>query len=97
MNKHHAKRQLLAEVKRLILRDRAKTHGDSDLMLAKQAALINALFDTKFTAADVGMLQALLKIVRWNANKNHKDNYADLIGYVTLTYSAYEHSQNKKH
>ena len=72
---------VLDEARRLTLGDRNNTYGEPHDNLSRAAALLNAYFGTEFTAADVSILNGLLKLGRLPASPLHKDHYVDMANY----------------
>ena len=73
--------KVLQKAKDLTLGDRNKTYGDPYVNLSRSALLLNAYFGTSFNAADVSIINGLLKLGRLSASPLHEDHYVDMANY----------------
>lgn len=67
----------------LITGDRQVEYGRPDENFQRFAALLNAQFQTDFTASDSAIILALLKISRME-NAPKLDTYVDAAGYIDI-------------
>lgn len=71
-----------------VLRDRQADHGKPEDTFATIADLWSVYLSARngvdicIGAADVAMMQLLLKVARQAGNKSHEDNYVDMAGYA---------------
>lgn len=68
----------------LVSEDRHQTHGDKLLNHANIAKLWSAYKDIEFTAKDVAMMMALLKVARTKLGNHNGDDYVDGAGYLAI-------------
>ena len=73
--------KILEKAKDVTLGDRDKTYGEPYDNLSRSAALLNAMFGTSFSAADVSIINGLLKLGRKPASPLHEDHYIDMANY----------------
>jgi hypothetical protein len=76
------RKDILAEAERCICTDREQQYGSPEDNFAAIADLWNAYKPCGFTAHDVGVMLALLKIGRIASGQTKADNYVDLAGYA---------------
>jgi hypothetical protein len=81
------RREVLNEVADAVCRDRQNTYGDAEDNFANIALLWNVWGRMRglgeFTAQDVAMMSALIKVGRAGTNIGYRDNWVDLAGYAT--------------
>lgn len=65
-----------------VLKDRNVTYGSPEDSFTKIARGWSALKGVEFTAAEVSLMMAWLKIVRAFDNPGHTDSFVDLAGYA---------------
>ncbi len=75
---------VLREAERVITQDRRDQYGAAEDCFADIAALWTTYTRRTFTAHDVAVMMALLKVARIKSNPGHADNYVDLLGYGAL-------------
>jgi hypothetical protein len=93
----HAKAEhLLEHARDLISGDRNRTHGDRHENFARTAAIINAVFDSEVTAADVPLLMVCLKLGRLCVGAHNLDNYTDGAGYMALAGELADKAEREK-
>jgi hypothetical protein len=68
----------------LVSEDRHHTHGDKLINHSNIAKLWSAYKDTEFTAKDVAMMMALLKVARTKLGDHNVDDYVDGAGYLSI-------------
>ena len=73
--------KILEKAKDVTLGDRDRTYGEPYDNLSRSAALLNAMFGTSFSAADVSIINGLLKLGRKPASPLHEDHYIDMANY----------------
>jgi len=76
------RKSILAEAERCVCTDREQQYGTPENNFARIANLWNAYKPCGFTAHDVGVMLALLKIGRIASGQIKADNYIDLAGYA---------------
>ena len=76
------RKSILAEAERCVCTDREQQYGTPENNFASIANLWNAYKPCGFTAHDVGVMLALLKIGRIASGQIKADNYIDLAGYA---------------
>lgn len=76
------RKSILAEAERCVCKTRDQQYGDIHDNFSRIAALWNAYKPCGFTAHDVGIMLALLKIGRIASGQAKADNYVDLAGYA---------------
>lgn len=83
--------EFLAEVEKLVCRDRNVTHGDAEDNFRVIADLWNVYLDHskcpenshKLNNKDVAIMMCLFKVSRLMTNVNNIENWYDLAGYAT--------------
>lgn len=73
---------VLNEANRIVNGERANTYGGPEDSFKTIAALWGAYKGTQYTAADVAIMLALLKVARLRNSPNHRDSWVDLAGYA---------------
>lgn len=82
------RKRVLSEAERCVCGQREQDYGTPDDSFQKIAALWtaylsqNSIVDTVFSAYDVAVMMALLKIARISENPQHMDSWVDLAGYA---------------
>lgn len=76
--------EILREAEQVITRDRQDQYGDAEDCFGDIAALWTTWKRVTFSAHDVAMMMALLKIARAKSSPSRRDNYVDLGGYGAL-------------
>jgi hypothetical protein len=76
------RKSILAEAERCVCADREQEYGPVEDNFSRIAALWNAYKPCGFTAHDVAIMMALLKIGRIASGQAKADNYIDLAGYA---------------
>jgi hypothetical protein len=76
--------EILAAARQCVSVDRAATYGDARRNLANVARLWTGYNGNTYSADDVAVMLALLKIGRHIAAPTHADNMVDAIGYLSL-------------
>ena len=76
------RKSILAEAEKCVCTDRESAYGTPENNFAAIANLWNAYKPCGFTAHDVGIMLALLKIGRIASGQTKADNYIDLAGYA---------------
>ena len=82
------RKRVLSEAERCVCGQREQDYGTPDDSFQKIAALWtaylsqNSIVDTVFSAYDVAVMMALLKISRISENPQHMDSWVDLAGYA---------------
>jgi len=61
---------------------RGKSYGSPENSFGEVAAFWSVLFERHFTASDVALALALLKVARLKADPSHNDSIVDLAGYA---------------
>jgi len=74
--------EVCAKAADLVGGNRAATHGDKVQNHRNIAALWSAYMGVAFTAHDVALMMALLKIARTKTGTFNADDYVDLAGYA---------------
>lgn len=80
--------KVLEEAKRCVCGNREQDYGTPEDSFGRIAALWtaymsnNSIADTVFSASDVSIMLALLKIARLANNPEHMDSWVDLAGYA---------------
>lgn len=81
------RKRVLSEAERCVCGQREQDYGTPDDSFQKIAALWtaylsqNSIVDTVFSAYDVAVMMALLKIARISENPGHMDSWVDGCGY----------------
>lgn len=75
---------LLRDAAALVDGDRAGVYGPPEENLVRIAALWTVLFDRPFTAHEVAMAMAAVKLARLAVTPNHHDSWIDLAGYAAV-------------
>lgn len=70
----------------IITGDREDTYGGPEDNFTRIAALWTVLFEREFTAADVALAMAAVKMARLVNAPDHLDSYVDLAGYAACGY-----------
>ena len=68
----------------LVSDDRHATHGDKTLNHVNIAKLWSAYKDVEFTAHDVAVMMALLKVARTKFGQPTSDTYVDAAAYMAI-------------
>lgn len=68
----------------LVSEDREMTHGHKIQNHVNIANLWSAFKNIEFTAHDVAVMMALLKIARTKTGKVNRDDYVDACGYMSI-------------
>jgi hypothetical protein len=68
----------------LVSNDRHATHGDKTMNHVNIAKLWSAYKDIEFTAHDVAIMMALLKVARTKLGNVNRDDYVDACGYMSI-------------
>lgn len=76
------RKEILDAAAQCVTKDRQAQYGAPEDNFAGIAKLWTAYKDVEFTAHDVGMLLALVKIGRIKSGQAKADNYIDLAGYA---------------
>lgn len=76
------RKSTLSDATQCVCTDREQQYGTPENNFAAIAALWNAYKPLGFTAHDVGIMLALLKIGRIASGQAKADNYIDLAGYA---------------
>lgn len=76
------RKSILAEAEKCVCTDREQQYGSPENNFARISDLWNAYKPCGFTAHDVGVMLALLKIGRIASGVLKADNYIDLAGYA---------------
>ena len=79
---NNIRRQILEEAEKCVCTDRQTAYGTPENNFTRIADLWNAYKPCEFTAHDVGIMLALLKIGRIASGQVKADNYIDLAGYA---------------
>lgn len=74
----------LREAEQVITKDRQDQYGDAEDCFGDIAALWTTYKRVTFTAHDVAVMMALLKVARIKANPQHNDSYVDGAAYLAL-------------
>lgn len=75
--------KLLDEVKATLI-ERGKLYGEPTEHFADTAALWSTITGLQFDPVDVALMMLMLKLSRIKQSPDHKDNWADLIGYAAI-------------
>ena len=76
---------ILEQAKHLISTDRAKDYGDASENFANVAAFWNVLRPgVEYSAVDVALFMAALKLARLAHDTSKQDSWVDAIGYLAL-------------
>ena len=68
----------------LVSEDRHQTHGDKTINHINIAKLWSAYKEVEFTAHDVAIMMALLKVARTKLGNVNNDDYVDAAGYMSI-------------
>lgn len=68
----------------LVSTDRHDTHGDKTQNHINIARLWSAFKEVEFTAHDVAVMMALLKVARTKLGNVNRDDYVDACGYMAI-------------
>lgn len=74
--------EILDDAKEIVCDGRPQEYGGPEDSFARIAALWSAYTGHEYTAHDVAMMMALLKIARTKGGKYNPDNYIDMAGYA---------------
>jgi len=74
--------ETLKAAEQCVCGDREEDYGNPENNFARIAALWSAYKGQAFTALDVAMMMALLKIARVASGRIKEDNFVDLAGYA---------------
>jgi len=72
---------IVQEAQSIVNGDRQKEYGDMEDSFTRIAGLWSAYLGVDIDMFDVGKMMILLKVSRAK-NKNHRDSYVDIVGYV---------------
>lgn len=86
----NAKGDILNAAIQHVCGERDKSYGPAYVHHGKLAAAANAIFGTKFTAADIGKLWILDKIIRSLESPHKRDHYEDIAGYSACAWECAE-------
>lgn len=73
---------VLTEANSIVNGARANTYGGPEDSFNTIAALWSAYTSCSYTATDVAVMLALLKVARLKNSPNHRDSWVDLAGYA---------------
>lgn len=76
------RKELLQEAEQIVCNDRENTYGKPEDSFKTISDYWTVYKGVKFTAHDVAMMMALLKVARIQNGKHKDDNYIDLAGYT---------------
>lgn len=76
--------ETLATAAKLVTGNRAETYGDMSENMTRIAGLWTAYTGQKYTAQDVALMMALVKIGRIRTGRHNSDNCVDLAGYAAI-------------
>lgn len=79
---NEVRKRLLGIVEQAVCKDRQATHGRPEDNFADIALMWQIYKGTEFTAEDVAVMMALVKVARLKSNADHVDNWIDLAGYA---------------
>lgn len=82
----NARASVLSEAESLVNGDRNVQYGDPNADFKRTAAMWSAYKGVEFTATDVGLMMALLKISRAAWSPGKRDHYVDGAGYFACAY-----------
>lgn len=74
--------EILDKAKMCVCGQRENEYGSPENNFARIASLWSAYKDVEFTANDVAMMMALLKIARIQSGTATEDSFVDLAGYA---------------
>ena len=75
----------LEEVKQIVCKDRAATHGSPEQNFENIAAMWSIFKGVPFTAKVVAAMMVLVKLSRIIHNPDHRDSWVDIAGYAACT------------
>ena len=78
------RQEILDEAKRLVITDRAKTHGPAEDSFGAIARYWSVYLKREITSYDAAMMMTLFKIARMEHNPNHQDSPTDGCGYLAI-------------
>lgn len=81
--------ECLEKAKECVCGKRETDHGSPEDSFTTVSKLWNAYAGTNFTAKDVAMMMALLKIARIKGDKAAEDSFVDLAGYAACACEIY--------
>lgn len=87
---HNAKSDILNAAIQHVCGDRDQSYGPAYVHHGKLAAAANAIFGTSFTAADIGKLWIIDKIIRSLESPHKRDHYEDIAGYSACSWECAE-------
>ena len=73
---------VLNEANKIVNGERANTYGGPENSFNTIASLWSSYHNCPFTATDVAIMLALLKIARLKTSPAHRDSWVDLAGYA---------------
>lgn len=76
--------KILLEAAELVCKSRHKAYGTYWVHFWRVATFWSIYKGVKFTAADVAMMMALVKMARNTTGEKKRDNFVDMAGYVAL-------------
>lgn len=86
------RRQLLEQAIRAVDGDRDQEYGGPESSFSLIASVWSALRSQQYTASDVAMMLAALKLVRLQSTGGeHEDSWVDLAGYAACGYEVRSH------
>lgn len=74
--------EILEAARKCVCGDREQDYGSPENSFAKIAALWSAYCDVVFTAKDVAVMLALMKIARIRTGRGKEDSWVDGCGYL---------------
>lgn len=83
-NEHAARGHILEQAKSIINGARQDEYGTPENSFEAIAAFWSTYKGVEFSAHDVSMMMALLKIARIKSGSGKTDSYVDLCGYAAL-------------
>lgn len=83
-NEHTARGHILEQAKSIINGARQDEYGTPENSFEAIAAFWSTYKGVEFSAHDVSMMMALLKIARIKSGSGKTDSYVDLCGYAAL-------------
>ena len=87
--------KVLREAAELVGKARAKTYGPYWESLGRIASFWSIYKDVRFSAADVAVMLALMKLSRTRGDADHRDNYVDAAAYAALAGALKEREKSK--
>lgn len=78
--------EALRKAATIVTGEREDTYGGPEDNFTRIAALWTTLFGREFTASDVALAMAAVKMARLVVSPNHLDSYIDIAGYAACGY-----------